>query len=68
MRQPSLAELDSAAPDNPVFLNGSFGGFINSKAMELSGINARYCKSGNNSRMQKQVHQQGLSERLHLNF
>jgi predicted amidohydrolase YtcJ len=46
MRQPSLAELDSAAPDNPVFLNGSFGGFINSKAMELSGINAGTANPG----------------------
>ncbi len=39
MRQPSLSELDSVAPDNPVFLNGSFGGMINSKAMQISGIN-----------------------------
>lgn len=38
MRQPSLAELDSVAPDNPVFLNGSFGGVINSMAMRISGI------------------------------
>lgn len=40
MRQPSLTELDSVAPGNPVFLNGSFGGMINSMAMEVSGINA----------------------------
>jgi predicted amidohydrolase YtcJ len=39
MRQPTLTELDSVAPNHPVFLNGSFGGFINSRAMELSGIN-----------------------------
>jgi len=30
LRQPSLAELDKVAPNNPVFLNGSFGGMINS--------------------------------------
>jgi predicted amidohydrolase YtcJ len=38
MRQPTLAELDKAAPDNPVFLNGSFGGMVNSAAMKLSEI------------------------------
>ncbi len=38
MRQVSLAELDSAAPNNPVFLNGSYGGMVNSKAIELSGL------------------------------
>ena len=38
MRQPTLSELDSVAPDHPVFLNGSFGGMINSKAMQISGI------------------------------
>ena len=38
MKQPSLSELDKAAPDHPVFLNGSFGGMINSAAMKLSGI------------------------------
>jgi len=38
MRQPTLAELDSAAPNHPVFLDGSFGGMINSAAMRLSGI------------------------------
>jgi predicted amidohydrolase YtcJ len=41
MRQPSLTELDSIAPDHPVFLNGSFGGMINSKAMEVSGITGK---------------------------
>jgi len=39
MRQPTLAELDNAAPENPVFLNGSFGGMINSSAMKESGFN-----------------------------
>ncbi len=38
LRQPSLAELDSVAPHNPVFLNGSYGGMINSAAFEASGI------------------------------
>jgi predicted amidohydrolase YtcJ len=38
LRQPTLAELDSVAPSHPVFLNGSFGGMINSAAMQLSGI------------------------------
>ena len=38
LRQPSLSELDSVAPDHPVFLNGSFGGMINSAAMRISGI------------------------------
>ena len=38
MRQPGLNELDLAAPTNPVFLNGSFGGMINSAAMRQSGI------------------------------
>ncbi len=33
-----LQELDSVAPVNPVFLNGSFGGMINTKALELSGM------------------------------
>ncbi|MEP7108233.1 MAG: amidohydrolase [Ferruginibacter sp.] len=39
MRQLTKRELDSVAPDNPVFLNGSFGGMINSKALKLSGMN-----------------------------
>src|SRR5438105_6668768 len=38
LRQPGLAELDSVAPDHPVFLNGSYGGMINSAAMRASGI------------------------------
>ena len=32
LRQPLLAELDSVAPYHPVFLNGSYGGMINSAA------------------------------------
>jgi predicted amidohydrolase YtcJ len=38
MRQLTKKELDSVAPNNPVFLDGSHGGMINTKAMELSGI------------------------------
>ena len=38
LRQPTLAELDQAAPHNPVFLNGSYGGLINSAAMRASGF------------------------------
>jgi predicted amidohydrolase YtcJ len=38
LRQPTLAELDSAAPRNPVFLNGSYGGMVNSFAMHISAI------------------------------
>jgi len=46
MRQPTLAELDSVAPDHPVFLNGSFGGMINSRAIHLSGITAKTADPG----------------------
>jgi len=35
---PSLIELDEAAPENPVFLNGSYSGMINTAAMKASGI------------------------------
>lgn len=38
MRQITKEELDAAAPRNPVFLNGSYGGLINSRALELSGM------------------------------
>lgn len=38
MRQITLKELDSAAPDNPVFLNGSYGGMVNTKALQVSGL------------------------------
>jgi len=46
LRQPTLAELDRAAPDNPVFLNGSYGGVINSAAMKASGINEQSTDPG----------------------
>lgn len=36
MRQLTKKELDSVAPENPVFLDGSFGGIINSKAIAVS--------------------------------
>lgn len=38
LRQPTLTELDQAAPNNPVFLNGSYGGLINTQALRVSGI------------------------------
>lgn len=38
MRSPSIKELDSVAPDNAVFLNGTFGGSVNSAALTVSGI------------------------------
>lgn len=38
MRQVSIRELDEAAPRNPVFLNGSYGATVNSRAFQLSGI------------------------------
>jgi predicted amidohydrolase YtcJ len=41
LKQPTLAELDEAAPLNPVFLNGSYGGLINSAAMKASGFNKK---------------------------
>lgn len=46
LRQPSLSELDQVAPLHPVFLNGSFGGMINSAAMEASGINEKTVHTG----------------------
>ena len=46
LRQPRLSELDSAAPSHPVFLNGSFGGMINSAAMKLSGIDVNTVHKG----------------------
>lgn len=46
LRQPSLSELDSVAPRHPVFLNGSFGGMINSAAMRVAGINEQTVHKG----------------------
>lgn len=41
MRQLTKRELDSVAPGHPVFLNGSYGGMINTKAIEVAGIATR---------------------------
>ncbi len=38
MRPPTIEELDSVSPNNPVFLNGSYGGVANSQAFYYSGI------------------------------
>ena len=46
LRQPSLAELDSVAPNHPVFLNGSYGGMINSAAARVSGITENSMDAG----------------------
>ena len=46
LRQPRLSELDSVAPLHPVFLNGSFGGMINSAAMKVSGIDKNTVHKG----------------------
>ncbi|MCD4710234.1 MAG: amidohydrolase [Bacteroidales bacterium] len=46
LRQPTLSELDSVAPLHPVFLNGSFGGMINSAAMQVSGMNDKTVHKG----------------------
>ena len=46
MRQVTLAELDSVAPFHPVFLNGSYGGMINSVAMKVSGITKKTVNRG----------------------
>ncbi len=46
LRQPWLSELDSVAPLHPVFLNGSYGGMINSAGMKVSGINEQTLHKG----------------------
>jgi predicted amidohydrolase YtcJ len=46
IRWPTLAELDAVAPEHPVFLNGSFGGMINSVAMKKSGIGQKTIHPG----------------------
>ena len=38
MRQLTLRELDSVAPNDPVFLDGSFGGMVNTRALQLSNL------------------------------
>lgn len=37
-RWPTKAELDQVAPDNPVFLNGSYAGMVNTNGIEVSGL------------------------------
>ena len=46
MRPPTLDELDSVAPHNPVFLNGSYGGVINTSALKYSNIDSLYDHEG----------------------
>ncbi len=36
LRQPTLAELDAAAPHHLVFLDGTYGGMVNTRAMKHS--------------------------------
>ena len=38
MRQLTLHELDSVSPHHPVFLDGSFGGMVNTVALKISGL------------------------------
>jgi len=38
MRQPTLEELDAVSPEHPVFLNGSYGGMVNTCAFKLNGV------------------------------
>ena len=37
-KYPTIQELDKAAPNNPVFLDGSYSGMVNSCALKNSGI------------------------------
>src|SRR5947207_10017148 len=46
LRQPLLSELDSVAPYHPIFLDGSYGGMINSAAMRISGITENSTDTG----------------------
>ena len=38
---PTKAQLDKASPNNPVFLNGAFGGMVNSCALRVCNITAK---------------------------
>lgn len=40
-RYPTLEEIDSVAPDNPVYIDGAYAGQANSYAMKLCGINKK---------------------------
>jgi len=42
MRSPTIEELNSVAPHNPVFLNGTYGGIVNSYAFYYSGITSPF--------------------------
>jgi len=44
--KPSLAQLDSLAPHHPVFLNGSYGGMINTAAMKKSNVTKENAQQG----------------------
>jgi predicted amidohydrolase YtcJ len=46
MRWPTKAGLDKAAPDNPVFLDGAFGGMVNSCALRVCNITAETSHKG----------------------
>ncbi|MBK8503703.1 MAG: amidohydrolase [Saprospiraceae bacterium] len=46
MRQPTIVELDSVAPDHPVFLDGSYGGMVNSAALRMSNVSTRTAEEG----------------------
>ncbi|MFC1558027.1 amidohydrolase [candidate division KSB1 bacterium] len=46
LRQPTIKELDRAAPDNPVFLDGSFAAMINTRALQILGISKATNKKG----------------------
>jgi len=41
LRLPTLEELDFASPNHPVFLNGSYGGVVNTYALRKSGIDPK---------------------------
>lgn len=45
-RWPTREELDRAAPDHPVFLNGAWAGIINTRALGLSGIGLNHPNPG----------------------
>ena len=46
LRSPNLTELDKIAPSHPVFLDGTYGGMINSAAMRISGITEKTINPG----------------------
>jgi predicted amidohydrolase YtcJ len=46
MRPPTRQDLDRVAPDHPVFLNGSYAGWINSAALRASGIDGDHRHPG----------------------